>query len=194
MTGEFMFISILFSLILCSVFVKMYYQGSQEGFTPNPSGATGSTGPRYNANDLGSTGPALPPPVSDKTQPVDYNHFNNSQTNGDATSSLLTKLSDVQPSNANSIVGVDMDNYILKSSFVPPMCPACPSLTCPNASAFGDSDKDKKDKTDKKSSDETTAPKPVECGTSASGSAYNGKDTWPKVPCPILPDFTTYGI
>ena len=195
MKGEFIFIMILFSLILCSIFVKMYYsQDSQEEFT----GSTGSTGSTVTTKSdylaqleldeeardseklLEQQQQALLVKKMWDKQDADYNHYYNKQTNGHTGTMNDSSSSDV-----------DMDNYILKSSFVPPMCPACPNLTCPNSSAFSDADEVASKTSDK---DTKKEPKPVECGTSTSASAYNGPDAWPKAPCPILPDFTTYGI
>ena len=87
----------------------------------------------------------------------------------------------------------DSDNYILKTTIVPPICPTCPNILYPDANAFDETNKIAKtnnnnnnNNRDQCSSTNTT--------TSSTKEFCPNDIVYPNVPYPILPDFTTFGI
>lgn len=215
MIAVFIFIIILLSLLLCCSCSQMYYQEGidepiqsepkqdyqltddqfkelmqsviviKEQLTqqlidifnkppiPGPMGPTGPAGPTGPMGPIGSTGPM----GLGGQQYISDNRGTTGSNNN-------------EPLNNNNNYTVDYDNYILKSSVVPPICPACPSILYPDANAFESHDKKKKKRKNKSESN----PLPVQCQTQNNTSSYPNLGDWSTTPYPVLKDFTTFGM
>jgi hypothetical protein len=213
MIAAFIFIMILLSLLFCCSCSQFFYQ---EGFD-NSIGSTGSTGStgsvdgslhydnryeerrrlmdnpittndEYNAilrsmNLSGSTGSTGSIGSSGLTGPIEvtsvdeYNHY--------------------ESNHHNNNYGYDSDDYILKTMIVPPVCPACPNIIYPDASAFKSIDECKKNKKDDKKNkkdDKKQKQQQQMLAPTQNNSSYSNIDAWSTTPYPILKDFTTYGM
>ena len=138
----------------------------------------------------------------------EYNYTNGSNYTGGDTGGNYNHYTD-KPTHE---YGYDPDNYILKSSIVPAICPACPNILYPDANAFDDTNKISQSNTGQSNTGQSntaqsntgqsttsqtnTTPQSntAQCNTSSSKEFCPNNFTYPNVPYPILPDFTTFGI
>ena len=156
----------------------------------NLSGSTGSTGSIGLTGSSGLTGP------TGGTDDDDYNncrfkHHNNNDDSND--------YNHYESNHHNNNHGYDSDDYILKTMIVPPVCPACPNIIYPDASAFKSIDECKKNKKDDKDDKDDNKQKqtklePTLAPTQNNASSYSSMDAWATTPYPVLKDFTTYGM